>query len=118
MAEPAFGGEAEIEEDGGDDAASDEERLQTVCADVTDVGDVLQGGHGRVLRATLRQPDDEYGEQHGYKLSDVAYEALIDKDGDTPIHMAALTSGNTHTKPYLRALGKAMEGDVLFRNEA
>lgn len=66
VAEPALRGEGEVEEDGRDDGAGDEERLEPVGAHVGDVGDALVGFHGGVARAALREPDDEHGEEHAW----------------------------------------------------
>lgn len=40
MSQPSLRQERSIEKDGGQDAADDEERLKTACADIGDVGDV------------------------------------------------------------------------------
>ena len=50
VAEPALRDEGEVEEDGGYDAARDEERFEAEGADVGDVGDALIGVHARVVR--------------------------------------------------------------------
>ena len=41
MPQPAFGGEAQVQEDGGHTAAGDEKRLEPLSADVRDVCDLL-----------------------------------------------------------------------------
>lgn len=61
VAQPAVGQEGDVEEDGGEDAARDEERLELLGADVADVGDRLAGLHGGVAGAVLvdAPPDQE-----------------------------------------------------------
>lgn len=56
VTEPAVGGEREVEEDGRQDAARDEERLEIVRAHVRDVGYRRVGRHGR--EAALVRVDD------------------------------------------------------------
>ena len=69
MAQPTFRGKAEVEKDGGDDTACDEERLETRRADVANVGDVLLRLHRGIFWAALGQPDDEHGQEHCYEAS-------------------------------------------------
>jgi len=65
VAEPAVGAEGGIEEERGDDAADDEERLQVRGADVADVGDGSGVGHGGVVRPVgIDGPVDEQAEEH------------------------------------------------------
>lgn len=52
VSEPALSHEAQVEEDGGDDGAGDEERFQAKSPDVTDIGDRLPFVHRWVDRAT------------------------------------------------------------------
>ena len=61
VAEVAFGGEGEVEEDGCDDAAGDEERFEAGGAYVGDVGDGLVGFHGGVFGAGEDYPAEEHG---------------------------------------------------------
>ena len=49
VAQPAVGAEREVEEDGREDTARDEQRLEVGRPDVADVGDPLVVGHGRVV---------------------------------------------------------------------
>ena len=49
VAQVAVGAERKVEEDGGQDTACDEQRLEVGRADVADVGDALVVGHGRVV---------------------------------------------------------------------
>ena len=60
MSEVAFGEEGEVEEDGCDDAAGDEEGFQAECANVGDVGDVLTFLHGGILGLVQDEPADEH----------------------------------------------------------
>lgn len=53
VAQPTFREEGEVEKHGGQDAADDEERLETVGAYVGDVGYVGFFVHGRVPTAVL-----------------------------------------------------------------
>lgn len=65
VAEPAVGEEGEVEEDGGEDAAGDEEGLEVVGADVADVGDALGRRHGGVDCAVgVDDPVEEHAEEH------------------------------------------------------
>lgn len=65
VAEPAVGKEGEVEEDGGEDAAGDEEGLEVVGADVADVGDGLGRRHGGVDCAVgVDDPVEEHAEEH------------------------------------------------------
>lgn len=60
VSQPALREEGEVEEHGRQDAADDEERLETVGADVGDVGDVGVLVHGRVAAAVLvHEPFEE-----------------------------------------------------------
>lgn len=64
MAQPAVGAERDVEEDGGDDAAGDEERLEPAGADVADVGDALPRCHGGVvLAAPVDDPVQQQAEE-------------------------------------------------------
>lgn len=66
VSQPALGGKGEVEEDGGDAAAGDEEGLEGVGADVADVGNLLARGHGDVVHAVLvDDPEEEEHEEHG-----------------------------------------------------
>ena len=60
MSEPALRGEGEVEEDGGDDAAGYEERLQALGADVGNVCYVLVGAHGGVMGVAFELPDNQH----------------------------------------------------------
>ena len=60
----ALSGEGEIEEDGGDGAAGDEEGLEALRADVGYIGYVLGGGHAGVVWGAFDFPGDEHGEEH------------------------------------------------------
>jgi hypothetical protein len=53
VAQPAVGAKRDIEEQRGEHAARDEERLEVGRAHVADVGDVLALGHGGVVDAVL-----------------------------------------------------------------
>lgn len=65
MSQPSLRQERSIEKDGGQDAADDEERLETACADVGNVGDVgvnrLSGISTTVL---IDLPFEEETEKH------------------------------------------------------
>ena len=56
--------EGEIEEDGRDDAAGDEERFEALGADVGDVGYVLAAVEGCVVRVAFGEPGYQHGEEH------------------------------------------------------
>lgn len=64
VSEPPLGHEPQVEEDGGDDGARDEERLQAVGPRVGYVGYRLALLHGRVDGVAYRLPVDEEGEEH------------------------------------------------------
>lgn len=64
MSKPALSHEAEVEEDGGDDGAGDEERFQPVGARVGYVGYRLACLHGWVDGVATGFPVDEEGEEH------------------------------------------------------
>ena len=64
VAEPAVGGEREVQEDGGQDTARDEERLELVRADVGDVRDVGVLRHGGVAPLVMvNNPVEEEPEE-------------------------------------------------------
>lgn len=64
--QPAVGGEGRVEQDGGNDAAGDEEGLEAGGADVADVGNVLRLAHGGIVSPLLiHDPEDEQAEQGG-----------------------------------------------------
>lgn len=60
MSEVAFRSKGEVEEDGCDDAAGNEEGFETVGTDVGDVGDGLARFHGWVLGLGYDRPADEH----------------------------------------------------------
>jgi hypothetical protein len=65
VTQPALGDKREVEEDGGDDAAGDEERLEMRGTDVADVGDGLVFTHGRVvLGIGVDNPREEHAKEH------------------------------------------------------
>lgn len=65
VSQPTLGDKRQVEEDGGEDAAGDEERAQAVGTDVADVGDVGSLGHGGVAAAVLvDDPREEHTEEH------------------------------------------------------
>src|SRR5690606_5311178 len=64
VAEPAVGGEREVQEDGGQDAARDEERLELVRANVGDVRDRGVLRHGGVAPLVMvNDPVEEEPEE-------------------------------------------------------
>lgn len=66
VAQDAVGEEGQVQENGGEAAAGDEERLELGGADVADVGDALAVLHGAVdLAARVDVPVDQEGEQRG-----------------------------------------------------
>ena len=62
MPQPALREEGEVEEDGGDDAAGDEERFEAVGARVGDVGYRLARIHRGEVRMAFHFPPAEEGE--------------------------------------------------------
>lgn len=66
MAEPALGGEREVQEDCGYAATGDEKRFQTLSTNVGYVSYVLVGAHGGVVRVSFNLPDDEHSEEHAW----------------------------------------------------
>ena len=59
--QPTLRCKGEVEEDGGDAAAGDEEGLQALGANVGDVGDALAGAHGGVMVMALELPNNQHG---------------------------------------------------------
>ncbi len=68
--QPAVGGKRQVEEDGGEHAARDEQRLEVVGADVADVGDGLRVRHGPVVHAVLVDDPVEEQRQEGSEPDD------------------------------------------------
>lgn len=65
MSQPSLRQERSIEKDGGQDAADDEERLETVGADIGDVGDVGVNRLSGISTAVLIDlPFEEQTEKH------------------------------------------------------
>lgn len=67
MAQPSVGSERDIEKHGGENTAGNEQWFQVGCANVTDVGDPLELGHGRVVDAILRDDPIEQESQESRK---------------------------------------------------
>ncbi len=64
MPQPALGREGEIEEEGCDHGASDEEGFEALGADVGNECNGLVGRHGGVVGVALDFPYDEHGKEH------------------------------------------------------
>lgn len=65
VSQPALRDKGQVQEDGDDAGAGDEERLELLGADVADVRDVLAGVHGRVVRAVrVDDPVQQEPKQH------------------------------------------------------
>lgn len=62
MSEPTLSHECQVERDGRDDAAGDEERFQSVGSHVRDVGYRLSGFHGWVDGVADDFPPYEHGQ--------------------------------------------------------
>jgi len=56
VSEPSFRNECQIEHNDCDCASGDEERFETLRADVRDVCDMLSRAHARIMRASLYNP--------------------------------------------------------------
>ena len=56
VSEPSFRNECQIKHNDSDCASRDEERFETLRADVRDVCDTLSGTHARIMRASLYDP--------------------------------------------------------------
>lgn len=59
--QPALRGEGEVEEDGGNAAACDEQGLQALGPNVGDVRYVLVGAHGGIMGVAFQLPDNQHG---------------------------------------------------------
>lgn len=63
--QPALGGKGQVEEDGGDGGAGDEEGLELAGANVADEGDLVVAAHPRVVRGVcVDDPVEEQAEEH------------------------------------------------------
>lgn len=73
MPQPPVGEEGRIEEDGRDDAAGDEERLEPVSTGITDVRDGLVLAHTAIVHAVLVDGPVEQQAKEGGKPYDARY---------------------------------------------
>ena len=64
MSQETFGQEGEIEEDGGDTGAGDEERLEGLGAHVGYICDILRRIHGWIVWFSGNVPMDEEAHEH------------------------------------------------------
>lgn len=65
MTQPSVGEEGEVEKDGRDAAACDKQRLKLGGTNIADVGNVLVGSHGRVVRSMrVDDPVQEQPQEH------------------------------------------------------
>ena len=66
MPQPSFASEAQIEKDGREDAAGNEERFQALGSNVGYIRYALAGRHGGVVRGAFGFPGDYHGEEHAW----------------------------------------------------
>lgn len=65
MTQPALGEEGQVEGDGGEDAARDEEGLELLGANVADIGEGLARPDRRVaLPVGVDDPVEEHAQEH------------------------------------------------------